>query len=94
MFPTRLARLSGAAFILHSGANLAFLRDEILDLACLTTKFIEEKHITYLFNTKLSHIEIQNSPNRSAVSFPTLNAGVNPLAFLGLTSAGAAAIAR
>ena len=29
---TRLARLSGAAFVLHSGANLAFLRDEILDL--------------------------------------------------------------
>ena len=27
----RLARLSGAAFILHSGANLAFLRDVILD---------------------------------------------------------------
>jgi len=52
----RLARLSGAAFVLHSGANLAFLR--------------------------------------SAVSFPTFNAGVNPLVFLGLTSAGAAAIAR
>ena len=36
MFPislfSRLARLSGAAFILHSGANLAFLRDGILDL--------------------------------------------------------------
>ena len=29
---TRLARLSGAAFVLHSGANLAFLRDGILDL--------------------------------------------------------------
>ena len=28
----RLARLSGAAFVLHSGANLAFLRDGILDL--------------------------------------------------------------
>ena len=42
----------------------------------------------------MSHVEIENFGNRSAVSFPTFNAGVNPLVFLGLTSAGAAAIAR